>query len=347
MVTNSFKEIENTPIDEVDELDYVIDGYAAQIVRNFSANGIEVDFMPLCPKDEYYMYINDLTIEAFYKYWEITKIFIERNNLTLNHRGIVVDTERDYNGGFQIFLNNWWNPEIHTEGSSKLTSLVQDIRLTECRWKSGNPYYTIENYSAKYEELKNQRKTHVSCATFQYHLDDFVDADDEQQHFYEISIFPPNDWDLIGVMLYDKGANSDHNTFGYCRATDYLFGKSGVPYLYSEDSYENILRKFRIAQNYGYNYTGMWALASEVCFADWNETGSWCGGFADRFGWQAVYNLCAELNVPETITFEFDGEHWFDYTYMHALQLLDLYLIGQPKYTSWPLNGVERIRFPN
>ena len=341
MVNNTFEEVENIPIDEIDTLDYVEDGMLEEFARNLTANGIPVDFMPLLPKEKYYMYPNDVNIKRFQKTYAIMKEYVERTGLEKLHRGIVVDTERDYSD-FEENVALFWNETIHKEGREILTKMVDQMKKDQLKWKTGLTEWDEEVYN----ELVENKTTFVADATFQYHLDDFVDADDEQQHFYQISIIPPKTWDVVGVMTYDKEENSEHNFYGYCRAIDYFFGEMGVPYLYSEDSEQNILRKFRIAQNYGYKFVGIWAATSECCEASFHEDGSgWCGGYADRFGWKALYELCEELNTPESITFEFDGEFWYKWTYMHALQLVDLYMVGKPIYSSWPLNDVPRIRW--
>jgi hypothetical protein len=344
MVYDSFETIEATPIDQIDTLHYVMDGIANDYVETLNASGIAVDFMPLLPKEKYYMYINDLTIDAFNKSYQIAKRFIELNNLTQLFRGLVIDTERDY-GDFMNVVSNYWNPNLHESGREKLTQIVQGMKMDQLHWKSNG---TVTTWDAQlYQEYVNNKSVHVSCSTFQYHLDDFIDADDEQQHFYEISIIPPFGWDKIGVMTYDKGENSEHNFFGYCRAIDYFFGTNGVPYLYSEDSKENIFNKFRIAQNYGYEFIGLWALTSEICFADWETEGTWCGGLCDRYGWGVLTELTDFLLQDADISFTFSGKDWYKWTYMHLLQLVDLYLIGPPVYATWPLANATRIRFPN
>lgn len=351
MVEEDFQTLEDTPIDEVDQLTYVDDGMVEQFCRNLTAAGIDVDFMPLLPKEKYFMYINDATIQRFLKTYAICREFINRTGLGTLHRGIVIDTERDYSNFDQV-VANWWNEGLHARGRELLTDLVEDIKRDEYHWKTGTSLAEINQMSAAefdaaWAVLVDNMTTHVSCATFQYHLDDFVDLDDEQQHFYEISILPPTTWDAVGVMTYDQGVNSEHNFYGYCRAIDYFFGDRGVPYLYSEDSEANILRKFQIAQNYGFEFVGMWALTSEYCYYQWNETNEWCGGFCDRFGWDALVRLADVLETPTTVEFEFDGSQWYKWTYMHALQLVDLYLVGPPVYEGWPIEGATRIRFPN
>jgi len=344
MVYDSFETIEATPIDEIDTLHYVMNGIANDYVETLNASGIAVDFMPLLPKEVYYMYINDLTIHAFNKTYQIAKRFMELNNLTQMFRGLVVDTERDYSD-FGPVVAQYWNPTLHQSGRENLTQIVQEMKMDQLRWKTNG---TVTTWDPQlYQEYINNRSLHVSCSTFQYHLDDFIDADDEQQHFYEISVIPPNSWDKIGVMTYDKGENSEHNFYGYCRAIDYFFGTNGVPYLYSEDTKENIFNKFRIAQNYGYEFIGLWALTSEICFADWETAGTWCGGLCDRFGWGVLTELTDFLLQNEDISFVFDGREWIKWTYMHLLQLVDIYLIGPPVYSTWPLANATRIRFPN
>lgn len=348
MVEEDFETIENTPIDEVDELTYIEDGLVENFTRNFTAGGIDIDFMPLLPKEEYYMYINDATIDRFLKTYAICREYINRSGIGDEHRGIVVDTERDYSD-FDKVVANWWDKDLHTDGIVLLDDLLDLMREDQVYWKTSYTRaqlasMTQEQINSEFQILVDAKESHVSCATFQYHLDDFVDFDDEQQHFYEISIIPPTSWDMVGVMTYDKGANSEHNFYGYCRAMDYFFGENAVPYLYSEDSEENIFNKMRIAQNYGFEVIGMWALTSEYCFDNWETTGAWCGGLCDRFGWGSLQRLADALETPEDITFEFDGQNWSKWTYMHVLQLVDLYLLGPNRLPSWPLNGAERIQ---
>ncbi|MBD3353538.1 MAG: hypothetical protein GF364_18790 [Candidatus Lokiarchaeota archaeon] len=348
LVEEGFQEIEETPIDQVDTLTYVENGLIENFTKNLTAGGIECDFMPLLPKEEYYMYINDANIERFLKTYAIVREYINRTDLGDKHRGIVIDTEREYSRFDQV-ITNWWNYGLHETGRELLSDLLKDIRRDQVYWKTGETWENIqamsdEQIQTEFDLLLENKETHVSCATFQYHLDDFIDWDDEQQHFYEISIIPPVSWDYVGVMTYDKGINSEHNFYGYCRAIDHFFGVNGVPYLYSEDSEENIISKFRIAQNYGYPFIGMWALTSEYCFEDWETQNKWCGGFCDRFGWSALQRLADALSVPEDVTFEFDGKEWYKWTYMHALQLVDLYLVGKPILPTWPLNNAEHIK---
>ncbi len=354
MVEDDFETIEDTPIDEVDQLHYVDDGLVENFTRDLYNAGIVVDFMPLLPKEVYFMYINDATIVRFLKTWAITREFINRTGLGELHRGIIIDTERDYSEFDQV-IANWWNQGLHEEGRQILTDLLTEIRQYEIYWKTDRTWAQVSQMSEEEirqvfdTELLAPKKCHLSCATFQYHLDDFIDFDDEQQHFYEISVIPPTTWDYVGVMTYDLGANSEHNFYGYCRAIDYFFGVRGVPYLYSEDAEENIVKKFRIAQNYGYELIGLWALTSEYCFYDWEAQGKWCGGYCDRYGWAALRRLADALADPQPVTFEFDGSNWYKWTYMHLLQLVDLYLVGPSVYGfgTWPLAGAQRIRFPN
>ncbi len=341
MVNNTFEEVENIPIEDVDQLDYVEDGLLEEFSENLTASGIPVDYMPLLPKEKYYMYPNDANINRFEKTYAIMKEFISQRNLETKHRGIVVDTERDYSN-FEESLALFWDEEVHRNGRETLINLVNQMKKDQFYWKTNKTVFDQEEY----DKLVENKTTFVADATFQYHLDDFIDWDDEQQHFYEISIVPPTNWDVMGVMTYDKEENSEHNFYGYCRAIDYFFGEKGVPYLYSEDSQESIIKKFRIAQNYGFPFVGIWAATSECCEQKWIETGEgWCGGYAERFGWKALYDLCVELDNPEKVSFTFEGEHWAKWTYMHALQLVDLYLVGRKVYSGWPLNDEPRIRW--
>jgi len=348
MVENDFQEIEEVDIKDVGKLNYVQNGLIENFTKNLTAAGIEVDFMPLLPKEVYFMYINDITIQSFYKYWAISKEYINRTGLGKLHRGIIIDTERDYSKFDQV-LARWFDSSFHKKGTELLDQLLDEIRRDEVYWKMNYTYEEVKAMSIsevreKFQALVDNKTTHLSCATFQYHLDDFIDFDDKQQNLYEISVIPPLSWDYVGVMTYDKGINSEHNFYGYCRAIDRFFGERGVPYLYSEDSKQNIINKFRIAQNYGYSFIGMWALTSEYCYENWNVTGDWCGGFCDRFGWNALAELADALSNPEPIVFQFDGKNWYIWTWMHLLQLIDLYLIGPAVLPQFPLHGAKHIR---
>ncbi|MHA1697957.1 MAG: hypothetical protein ACTSWN_03860 [Promethearchaeota archaeon] len=343
--------VENTDYEDLDDLVYLTTSLAVNESKKFHENGIAIDFMPLLSKAEYYMYINDKTIDRFNKTITIFKNWIEKSGLQTAHRGIIIDTERDWGNDLETILD-WWNYSPHKDGIIKLGKLIDMCKSWEFEWKNGNGTYNAENY----QRLVDERKTFVAGATFGLHVDDLFDFDDAQQNLFKISILPPKDspqFDFIGIMTYETGMNSEHAVYDYCRAGDYFFGERNVPYIYSgidnveeqENSpyeyFNEILRKFRICQNYGYDVVGIWALISEYCF----ETG-WCGGlydFFDRIGKpELIFELCKALNTPADVSFVWSG---YNFSWVHGLAtLLDVYLVTKIRYGGYPINGYNRIR---
>jgi hypothetical protein len=319
----------------------------------FASHNIAVDLMPLVERE---VYINDYTIDRINKTITIMKRWLSINNIP--HRGIVVDTERMW-GKDDETLMDFYKKGFHDDAVKKLGYMIKDLKVFEWQDKGLDKIYgpyTKENWT---EYAVKSRKTMVASATFGLHVHDLFDGDDAQQNLFKISILPENvkdnpdmaEFDYVGIMTYETGDNSEHAVYGYCKAGDYFFGERNVPYIYSgmdrmeefvnqpEVYLENLYRKFKIMQNYGYETIGIWALTNIHCFSEWEK--GWCGGLYDFTrvfgGAQQMVDMFQRLNDNwnDTIYFNCTGSNFALTTV--AVSLLDVYLPGKIRYTSWPI----------
>ncbi len=323
-------------------------------LRAYDAYGIAVDLMPLVERE---VYINDYTIERINKTLTVMKKFVDINNVP--HRGIVMDTERMWGQDDETLLD-YYDREIHRKGIVELGKAIRDLKEYEWKKKGLDSLYGEFTEGKWQEHAVSERVTMVAGATFGLHVHDLWDKDDAQQNLFKISILAEeaadnseiSQLDLVGIMTYENQENSEHAVYGYCKAGDYFFGNRSVPYIYSgldncenyigneEDYINNLYRKFKIAQNYGYDTVGIWAFTNIYCFAEWGE--GWCGGLYDFLQQTNRTELLGQMlndlnnNWDQNITVTYDAGNYAMVTY--AINLLDLYLPGDRVYNDWPIN---------
>lgn len=333
-----------------------------EIIQPISAQGINIDFMPLVERE---IYINDFTIDRANKTFTIMKRWLSINHLP--HRGIVVDTERMWGKDDQSIMA-YHDKAAHDVAVAKLGRMIKDLKVFEWEQKGLKALHG-EYTREKWEEFAiGPRLTMVAGATFGLHLFDLFDGDDAQQNLFKITILPEYDannpdiaeFDFVGTMSYENGENSEQAIYGYCKAGDYFFGERHVPYIYSgvdkmqyikdqpQKYVENLLRKYQIIRNYGYTTIGMWGLTHYYCFSDLGE--GWCGGmydFLNSFGGvNLIYDMCVQFENTwnQSISFTCDRTNYA--LTSTAISLLDMYILGSQRYKVWPIQAEfnDRIR---
>jgi hypothetical protein len=289
--------------------------------------GIIWDFMPLLPLEDYGydgLYINDITIDRYMGTIEIFDYWVSENNLSDDFRVICIDTELYWEKRNDLYWD-WWNGyNVHEGGAEKLEVAI--------------------------EKMKDVEGDHpVVTATFGMHLDDFVDYDDAQFQMMQLSVFPPWNWDGVGVMIYETGFGSDYSIYSSCRAMRYYFDDASIPYIISaeggqdptEEDLELITNKFKIIKNMGFHYTGAWALTDFLYYIDdygargeKYEKARVIGG--ERFSIEQFKQLHEEISehegkiTVEYLTFQHSAVHF-------GLQFVDVWLINRITYDGvWP-----------
>ncbi len=360
---------DNMTYEELDALqasDFALEGLIANQTRELAALGIAVDYMPLL---EFEIYVNDYTIQRINKTLVLFKKFVELGNLQTAHRGLIVDTEFLWGKNQLELIPEFYNFPLHDAGLVNLGKMVRMAKEWEWEWKGGKAAHGDFTEAKWRQHMVDAKVSYVGSATFGMHLDDLWDHDDAQQNFFKISIVTAKEdsqFDMIGIMTYEKGRNSEEAVYSYCKGGDYFFGESNVPYIYSGidniRDYQNgtvngtitydtkryvneITRKFLIARNYGYKQMGIWAFTHMYCYSEIDE--GWCGGFYDFLRdcgdpWD-LYRMCQNISTyNESITFTCDA---MNFAFAHpGLTFLDAYLIGNFRYGAWPINNNERIR---
>lgn len=286
---------------------------------------ITFDFMPLLPLDDYGydgLYINDITIDRYMETIDIFKEWVVDNNMTDKFRVICIDTELYWEKRNELYFQ-WWNSyDGHSDGAEKLEKAIDEMKEVE----GDHP---------------------VVCATFGMHLDDFVDFDDAQQQLVQLSVFPPWNWDAVGVMIYETGFGSDYSIYSSCRAMSYYFGDAAIPYIISsegdpqnpkEKDLEHITTKFKIIKNMGFEYTGAWALTDFLYYIkDYDKRDGKArviGG--ERFNIDEFKKLHRDINDHRgKIVVYYET---FNQTAIHfALQYIDVWLFNRFAYNGkWP-----------
>jgi len=243
--------------------------FAYNEVKKLLENNISVNLMPLVPKEPNYFYINDFTVDRFYQTYEKLKIWLGTYNLWTNFTSIILDLE-------------------------PLVSNVSDIFLTHYKIGFHNhAIKSLENLVDKMKSEMNPNGTRIIAATFGYFLDDFVDLDDSLYKFLGVVTYPPTNWEAVGFMCYERGMGAYYSLYTQCKAIDYYFGDLGIPYIISEQSYDNVLMMFKIMRNYGFKYAGIWALQ------DFIQRQDKIGNNAT----QKLRELHEELNTPTEVSF--------------------------------------------
>lgn len=290
--------------------------------------GITWDFMPLLPLSSYGydgLYINDITIDRYMGTIEIFKYWVVKNNLTDKFRVICIDTELYWEKRNELYFQWWPAYNVHEDGAAKLEDAVEAMKEVE----GDHP---------------------VVCATFGMHLDDFVDFDDAQLQMMQLSVFPPWNWDGVGVMIYETGFGSDYSIYSSCNAMRYYFDDASIPYIISaegdpkdpkDEDLELISTKFKIIKNMGFQYTGAWALTDFLYYiedyAARNDNlplARVIGG--ERFSIEQFKELHEDISEHEgKITVYYET---FQHSAVHfALQFVDVWLFNRFVYDGqWP-----------
>ena len=297
--------------------DYMMDRFNSIVINEtekLNNKSISVDFMPLLPEAEYGrdgLYINDITIDDYMQTIQIYDDWISNNSLDSLFRASIMNTELYWERRTELIFE-WWDYQTHYSGTEKLISAVNTMK-------------DIGNGSHP-----------VICATFGVHLDDFIDFDDAQLQLSKLSVFPPWNWDKVGVMIYEVGPGSEFSIWSSCNAISYFFGDAGVPYIISMDeTYDRILTKLKIIKNKGFTYCGCWALSDFLYTKNFTTNEK----IAPRY-------TAAQFRTLHDAINNHSGEvavyyQTFDFTAMHfLLQFLDIWLFNRFIYdANWPKIG--------
>ncbi|MGV9173943.1 MAG: hypothetical protein ACOC35_15455, partial [Promethearchaeia archaeon] len=192
-------------------------GFILNETEKLNNHSITWDLMPLLPLEDYGydgLYINDITIDRYMGTVEIFDYWISKNNLSDDFRVICIDTELYWEKRNELYWD-WWNAyNVHEGGAEKLEVAIEKMKEVD----GDHPVVT---------------------ATFGMHLDDFVDFDDAQSQMMQLSVFPPWNWDGVGVMIYETGYGSDYSIYSSCRAMRYYFDDASIPYIISAEGGQN------------------------------------------------------------------------------------------------------------
>ena len=317
----------------------------SDIMKELFYNNITFDIMPIIDSSQFGFsdeYIHDGTIDKFediyneMREWLINDGVINNSNASLPngkmYRALVVDLERSQQIAGSIIgqvMNYMGGPDQHVLGSNKLIELMNKFK---------------------------ENGENVAGAFFDFHIFDFVDLDDAQQEFFKISIIPPYDWEFIAAMVYQNGPGSNLSVLAYANDMNYHFGDKSVPYVVTMNSdYEDILARFQILKNTGFNKVGCWAM-HELFFngnKDGDDSNDLFGvdrphydadGNPDTWTFNRFLQLHEDLGVDQDVTFTVDGLSPENQYYMLSM-LLDIWLVRRAVYWSWPIMG-ERLPNP-